>query len=57
MIPKLSESFGIFRKVLETLILRENGYLQFRILVRGVHSAYHLPNGNDVAAPGVLRSK
>ena len=26
MIPKLSESFGIFRKVLETLFLRENGY-------------------------------
>ena len=26
MIPKLSESFGMFRKVSETIILRENGY-------------------------------
>ena len=27
MIPKLSESFGMFRKVSETLILRENGII------------------------------
>ena len=32
MIPKLSESFGMFRKVSEILILREKGYYLLHIL-------------------------